>query len=174
MKKIQPAVPAFLAVAISFAVQGDWASAFCRQFFLPRSQSSRIKPNWMQPKSESKQKIDWNLILNALYVFRFNSNCVFLCFLFLFFFSLLFSVKTKRYWVLNQIKSWLWTYIILNSIYFMFDLSFLLPSFPFLVPSFFLLFLELSFLFYVPLSFLIIKVFQFSDNLSDNLATTFG
>ena len=35
--KFQPAVPAFLAVAISFAVQGDWAIAFCRQivFFFP-------------------------------------------------------------------------------------------------------------------------------------------
>ena len=32
MKKIQPAVPTFLAVAMSFAVQGDWAIAFCRQF----------------------------------------------------------------------------------------------------------------------------------------------
>ena len=57
----------------------------------------------------------------------------------------------------------------------MFDLSFLLPLFPFLVPSFLLLFFQLSFLFYVPLSFpfLIVKVFQFSDNISDNLAITF-
>ena len=30
--EIQAAVPAFLAFAIAFAVQGDWAIAFCRQF----------------------------------------------------------------------------------------------------------------------------------------------
>jgi len=36
MNKIQPAVPAFLAVAIPFVVQGDGTVAFCRQlFFLP-------------------------------------------------------------------------------------------------------------------------------------------
>ena len=108
-------------------------------------------------------------------MFRFNSNCVFLCFLFFFFFSCSFFFQLK----LNAIEFWtkstLITNLVLNSIHSMFDLSFLLPLFPFLVPSFLLLFFQLSFLFYVPLSFpfLIVKVFQFSDNLSDNLATTF-
>ena len=108
-------------------------------------------------------------------MFRFNSKCVFLCFLFFFFFSCSFFFQLK----LNAIEFWtkstLITNLVLNSIYSMFDLSFLLPLFPFLVPSFLLLFFQLSFLFYVPLSFpfLIVKVFQFSDNLSDNLAITF-
>ena len=101
-------------------------------------------------------------------MFRFNSNCVFLCFLFFFFFSCSFFFQLK----LNAIEFWtkstLITNLVLNSIYSMFDLSFLLPLFPFLVPSFLLLFFQLSFLFYVPLSFpfLIVKVFQFSDNLA--------
>ena len=67
---------------------------------------------------------------------------------------------------------------ILNSIYFMFDLSFLIPSFSFLLPSFllYLVFsLNLPVLFYVPLPFpfWIIKVFEFSGNLSDIRAITF-
>ena len=91
------------------------------------------------------------------------------------FFSCSFFFQLK----LNAIEFWtkstLITNLVLNSIYSMFDLSFLLPLFPFLVPSFLLLFFQLSFLFYVPLSFpfSIVKVFQFSDNLSDNLAITF-
>ena len=42
--KNQPAVPAFLAVAISFAVQGDWAIAFCRQiaFFFPGTKAVEL------------------------------------------------------------------------------------------------------------------------------------
>ena len=42
--KNQPAVPAFLAVAISFAAQGDWAIAFCRQiaFFFPGTKAVEL------------------------------------------------------------------------------------------------------------------------------------
>ena len=112
---------------------------------------------------------------HALCVFRFNSKCVFLCFLFFFFFSCSFFFQLK----LNAIEFWtkstLITSLVLNSIYSMFDVSFLLPLFPFLVPSFLLLFFSFPFCSTVPLSFpfLIVKVFQFSDNLSDNLAITF-
>ena len=108
-------------------------------------------------------------------MFRFNSNCVFLCFLLFFFFSCSFFFQLKLNTIEFWTKSTLISNLVLNSIYSMFDLSFLLPLFPFLVPSFLLLFFQLSFLFYVPLSFpfLIVKVFQFSDNLSDNLAITF-
>ena len=51
--KIQPAVPAF-PVAIWFAVQGDWAIAFCRQiaFFFPG------------PKAAELNQIERNQILN--------------------------------------------------------------------------------------------------------------
>ena len=88
---------------------------------------------------------------HALCVFRFNSKCVFLCFLFFFFFSCSFFFQLK----LNAIEFWtkstLITSLVLNSIYSMFDVSFLLPLFPFLVPSFLLLFFQFSFLFYVPL-----------------------
>ena len=87
-------------------------------------------------------------------------------------------------WKLNAIEFWtksnLIMNLILNSIYFMCDLSFLLPSFPFVCSS-----LPFSFCFFncpfcstflFPfLSFpcLIIKMFQLSKNLSDNLAITF-
>ena len=52
--KIQPAVPALLAVAISCAVQGDWAIDFCRQivFFFPG------------PKAVELNQIERNQILN--------------------------------------------------------------------------------------------------------------
>ena len=94
-------------------------------------------------------------------------------FLFLFFLFLLFSVKTKRNWILNQINS---DYescseFHLFHVWFVVSSSFVSFSCSFLSPSVF----QFSFLFYVPLSFpfLIVKVFQFSDNLSDNLAITF-
>ena len=54
MKKTQSSVPTFLAVAISFAVQGGWAIAFCRQFvfFFPG------------PKAVGLNQIERNQILN--------------------------------------------------------------------------------------------------------------
>ena len=53
--KIQPAVPAFLAVANSFAVQGDWAIAFCRQiaFFFPGPKGVELN------QIERKQILNW-------------------------------------------------------------------------------------------------------------------
>ena len=99
MKKIQPAVPTFLAVAMSFAVQGDWAIAFCRQFvfFFPGPKAGGLyKPNWTQPNSELKQNIAWNLILSAVCVFWFISICIFLCFLFFFVLIFLFIVISNQ------------------------------------------------------------------------------
>ena len=55
----------------------------------------------------------------------------------------------------------------------MFYLSFLLPLFPFLIPSFFFFSIILFVLHSLFLSFLDRQQFQFSDNLSDNLAITF-
>ena len=54
MKKTQPAIPTFLAVAKSFAVQGDWAIPFYRQlvFFFPG------------PKAVELNQIERNQILN--------------------------------------------------------------------------------------------------------------
>ena len=137
-------------------------------FFSPRSQSSRTKLSEMQPNSELDQNTVLNLILNSVYVLYFNLNFVFPCFLFLpfsFYFPFEFWSKSKLF--LNPILHFIYSYISL-----LFELSVLLPSFP-NFPSFFLFF-RLSFLFHVPFSFpfLIIKVFQFSDNLSNNLAIT--
>ena len=90
----------------------------------------------------------------------------FVSFSFSFFLFHLFSVKTTRNWILNQIDS---DYESCSEFH-LFHVWFVVSSsfVSFLVPSFLLLFFQLSFLFYV-----IVKVFQFSDNLSDNLAITF-
>ena len=95
---------------------------------------------------ELKQKTVWNLILNPLYVPSFYSNCGFLCFLFLSF--LVFS----SYLPLKLVKCnwWIKSNLILN---------------PILV-VWIVLFFFLRSLFF---PFLVIKVFYFSDNLSDDL-----
>ena len=87
---------------------------------------------------------------------------------FSFFLFLLFSVKTKRNWILNQINSdyescsefhLLHVWFVVSSSFVSFSCSFLSPS----VFSVVLFVLRSSF------PFLIVKMFQFSDNLSDNL-----
>ena len=89
-------------------------------------------------------------------------------------FSFLFSCSFFFQLKLNAIEFWtkstLITNLVLNSIYSMFDLSFLLPLFPFLVPSFLLLFFQLSFLFYVPL---FLSWSSKCSNLAITLAITF-
>ena len=87
----------------------------------------------MQPNSELGLNTDLNLILNSVYVLYFNLNCVFLCFLFFVFpsFFLLFPFEFWSKWklFLNPILHFIY-------ISLLFDLSFLLPSFLFLVLSF--------------------------------------
>ena len=64
VKKIQPAVPTFLAVVIPFVVRGDWKVAFCTQKLFPqKSQSSRTKLNQMQPNSELELKHDFKILV---------------------------------------------------------------------------------------------------------------
>ena len=108
--------------------------------------------------------------------FFFNLNILFLCFLFFvcpsIFLLFRLEIWSKSKLILNPILHFIYIFYCIS---LLFDLSFLLPSFPFLVLSFLFPFICSTVILvprYVPFSFpfLIIKVFLFSDNLSDNLS----
>ena len=140
-------VPTFLTVAMSFAVQGDWAIAFCRQFvfFFPGPKAGGLyKLNWTQRNSELKRKIAWNPILDAVYVFWFNSICIFLCFLFFFFLIFPFYCHIKPNAIWFWIQSWIQSFsCLICRLFFLRFLSLFLPAFflpAFFLPAFFLCF----------------------------------
>ena len=138
MKKIQPAVRTFLAVAIPFVVQGDWTVAFCRPlFFSPKCQSNRTKLNYINATGFwIKLK---HIVLSSAYVPYFNLKFVFLCFLFFVFPSFfLFEFWSKSKLILDPILHFICEFCLICPFFFL--------RFLFSFPSFFLLFFQLSFL----------------------------
>ena len=151
-------------------VQGDWTVAFCWQLFLlPGPKAVEVNSTiWMQPNSDLNSNIVLILILNSVYVLYFNLNCVFLCFLF-FVFPSIFRLFPLEFWSKSKL-------ILIPSLHFIilitvspfclicpfFFLRFLFSFFP----SFFLLFVQLSFWFHVTFLFLFLSWSSRCSNLA--------